>query len=266
MRVHGQRTGFPSKTGLYTSPHLIKPEERIRLNFKPLSEDVFARYVSETHEALQCPTEDSQDAPRYLQFLALVAFHTFIKERVDVAIFETHQGGQFDATNVIHEPVVTAITTIAEDHVHQLGPSLEDIAWHKAGIFKSFTPAFSTPQRSSVAAVLQKRATDCEISLEFIDVVSELPAGARQIKPEVQLLNFSLAHAVSNGFLLQKSPHKNAVLSPEDIICGTQQFSWAGRFQSILDGHLTWLIDGAHNKISLEKCAQWFAQSILKIE
>ena len=225
MRAHGQKTGFPAKTGLYTSPHLINTEERIRINFRPLDKEVFTRHVSETYGALQSTTGDSQDAPRYLQFLALVSFHTFIKEGVDVAIYETHQGGEYDATNVIPRPVVTAITPIDKDHTHQLGPSLENVAWHKAGIFKAGAPAFSAPQQNAVAVVLQKRAAEKGISLEFVEACSNLPADAPQLKPEVQLLNFSLARAVSNGFLQQKAPQDNAVLSSHDIVQAVQAFS-----------------------------------------
>lgn len=261
MRIHGQTAGFPAKTGLYTSPHLINPEERIRINFRPLDKNVFAKYISETHEALQSSAKDSQNAPRYLQFLALVSFHAFITEGVDVAIYETHQGGEFDATNVIPKPVVTAITPIDEDHLHQLGPSLENVAWHKAGIFKTGAPAFSAPQQNAVATVLERRAIEKKVSLQFIEVCTDLPADAPQLKPEAQLLNFSLARAVSNNFLQQRAPHDNAVLSLSDITQGVQAFSWPGRFQSILDGNLTWFLDGAHNKISLESCAKWFAQS-----
>ncbi|KUL90484.1 hypothetical protein ZTR_00032 [Talaromyces verruculosus] len=66
----------------------------------------------------------------------LDSFHTFIRERVQAAIFETHHGGEYDATNVIPQPVVTAITSLGMDHVAQLGPTIDDIAWHKSGIFK----------------------------------------------------------------------------------------------------------------------------------
>ena len=266
MRKHGQRTGFPAKTGLYTSPHLISPEERIRINFRPLDKETFARYLSETDRALQASTEDPQDSPRYLQLLALVSFHAFIKEGVDVAIYETHQGGEYDATNVISEPVVTAITPIDEDHMHQLGPSLTNVAWHKAGIFKASAPAFSAPQQDAVATMLQKRAADKKTSLEFVEVCSDLPADAPQLKPEVQLLNFSLARAVTNSFLQQKASQENATLSSHDIVQGVKAFSWPGRFQSVSDGHLTWFLDGAHNKVSLEKCAIWFAHSTSKME
>jgi len=266
LRTHGQQTGFPAKTGLYTSPHLINPEERIRINFRPLDKEVFARYVAETHSALQSSGMDPQDAPRYLQLLALASFHAFIKEGVDVAIYETHQGGEYDATNVISEPVVTAITSIDEDHMHQLGPSLTNVAWHKAGIFKAGAPAFSAPQQDAVATMLQKRAADKGVPLEFVEVCSDLPADGPQLKPEVQLLNFSLARAVSNSFLQQRAPQDNAELSSHDIIQGVKAFSWPGRFQSISDGNLTWFLDGAHNKISLEKCAKWFAQSSSEME
>lgn len=266
LRAHGRRTGFPAKTGLYTSPHLINPEERIRIDFRPLDKEIFARYVSETHKALQSSGGDTQDAPRYLQFLALVSFHAFIEEGVDVAIYETHQGGEYDATNVIPRPIVTAITPIDEDHMHQLGPSLENVAWHKAGIFKAGAPAFSASQQNAVATVLQKRAADKGVTLEFVEVCSDLPADAPQLKPEVQLLNFSLARAVSNSFLRQRAPQGNAMLSSLDIIQGLQAFSWPGRFQSISDGNFTWFLDGAHNKLSLGICARWFSQTSSNME
>ena len=249
-------TGFPAKTGLYTSPHLINPEERIQINFRPLDKEVFIRYLAETYRALQSSTVDPQDVPRYLQLLALVSFHAFIKEGVNMAIYKTHQGGEYDVTNIITEPVVTAITPIDEDHMHQLGPSLTNVAWYKAGIFKAGAPAFSAPQQDAVATMLQKRAADKGISLEFVEVCSDLPANTPQPKPEVQLLNFSLAHIVSNSFLQQRAPQDNTVLSSHDIIQGVKAFSWPGQFQSISDSNITWFLDRAHNKISLEKCAK----------
>jgi folylpolyglutamate synthase len=147
-----------------------------------------------------------------------VSFHAFINEKVDMAIYETHQGGEYDATNVIQKPVVTAITPIDEDHMHQLGPSLENVAWHKVGIFKVGAPAFSAPQQNVVATVLQERAAEKGVSLEFVQVCSDLPAGALKLKPEVQLLNFSLARAVSDNFLQQRAPQGKGVLSSHDII------------------------------------------------
>ena len=89
--------------------------------------------------------------------------------------------------------------------MYQLGPSLTNIAWYKAGIFKAGAPAFSAPQQDIVAIILQKRAADKGISLEFVKVYSDLLADTLQPKPEVQLLNFSLAYIISNSFLQQRA-------------------------------------------------------------
>ena len=150
--------------------------------------------------------------------------------------------------------------------MHQLGPSLDNVAWHKAGIFKTGAPAFSVPQQNAVATVLQKRAVEKEVPLEFVEVCKDVIAQAPQLKPDAQLLNFSLARAVSNSFLQQRAPQGDAVLSLHDLVQGAQAYFWPGRFQSILDGNLTWFLDGAHNKLSLEIYAQWFAQSCLETE
>jgi folylpolyglutamate synthase len=73
----------------------------------------------------------------------LLSVHVFAKAGVDVAVYETHCGGGYDCTNVI-KPTVTGITTLGIDHTRMLGPSIESIAWHKAGIFKTNAPAFSS--------------------------------------------------------------------------------------------------------------------------
>lgn len=66
--------------------------------------------------------------PRFLQLLALVAFHTFIREETEAAIYERHDAGEYDATNVVQKPIVTGITSLGLDHIAQLGPSIENIA------------------------------------------------------------------------------------------------------------------------------------------
>ena len=262
LRVHGKRTGFPQKTGLYTSPHLIYPEERIRINFEPISKDLFAKYFFEVCDGLsQHSSDDSESTPRYLQLYALLSFHAFIREGVDVAIYETHHGGEYDATNVVQEPIVSVITPIDEDHVNQLGPSVENIAWHKAGIFKAGAPAFSALQQSAVAEVLRTRAAEKGVPLKFVDFDSDLPDNAPQLKPEVMRWNCSLARAVSDAFLERKAPMEHSSLTSHDIYLGIKEFSWNGRFQLIMDGDRIWFLDGAHNKLSVKKAAQWFVET-----
>lgn len=92
-----------------------------------------------------------------------------------MAVYETHLGGEYDATNVVKVPIVTAITSIAMDHVKLLGPTIEETAWHKAGILKPGSLAFSMPQERAVTAVLEQRAVDKEVTLHFVCVDPTLP-------------------------------------------------------------------------------------------
>lgn len=199
--------------------------------------------------------------PRYLQLIALVSFHTFIKEGVEATILETHHGGEYDATNVINNPVATVITTLGMDHVKQLGPTIENIAWHKAGIFKSGSCAFSSPQEASAAAVLRDRASEKGIDIQFVDNDPSLPANALQLKPDVQRMNCSVALAAVRHFLKEKSVQGAAPFSSLDVLQGVTRFSWPGRFQVIREGVFNWFLDGAHNEMSVSKAAEWFVEN-----
>lgn len=243
LRAHGKRTGFPKKTGLYTSPHLICPEERIRINFEPLCKERFARYFFEVWDHLLEQNDGNTSAlPRYLQLLLLVAFHAFISEGVEAAIIETHHGGEYDSTNVIDRPVATVVTSLGMDHIEQLGPAIGNIAWHKAGIFKQGVHAFSAPQDSATAVeVLRRRASDKGVPLQFVSVdESLLPAGSPRLEPAVQMLNCSVALAASRHLLRQTAPkdgsEESGVLNEDDIERAVEGFFWPGRFQLVLEG------------------------------
>ena len=204
---------------------------------------------------------DFHARPRYLQLFALVAFHAFIREGVEAAIFETHHGGEYDATNVIERPAVTVVTPLGMDHVEQLGPSLENIAWHKAGIFKSGAPAFSAPQEGVAAQVLRDRATAKGVDLEFVYQDSVLSDPSVRLAPDVQRLNCSVALAAVRSFLKRRAPDGSATLTSDDIVRAISQFFWPGRFQLVVDGNCQWFLDGAHNEMSVSKAAEWFIES-----
>jgi folylpolyglutamate synthase len=277
LGAHGRRTGFPGKIGLYTSPDLRHVRERIQIDNEPITEGLFAQYFWEVWERLGPDAEGNinmsagegegrKGLPRYLQFLALVAFHTFIREEVHAAIFETHHGGEFDATNVISDPVATGITSIGMDHLAQLGPTLENIAWHKSGIFKAGAKALSAPQdRPELVRVLRTRAAEKGVDLAFVNqvnsallvpTVNEMPA----MRVPVQRVNCSLALAIADAFLERKGLPG---LTDEDIARGVEDFTWPGRFEIIPEGKSQWFVDGAHNELSLVQVAEWFAQSTI---
>ncbi|RAH53377.1 putative tetrahydrofolylpolyglutamate synthase [Aspergillus piperis CBS 112811] len=263
LRAHGLRTGFPSRVGLYTSPDLQCIRERIQIDDRPITEEIFARYFFEVWDRIitQNPSKDKEGArlPRYLQLLAILAFHTFIRENVDAAIFETHHGGEYDATNVVQNPVVTGITSLGMDHVAQLGPTLEDIAWHKAGILKTGVPAFSLEQEAVPARMLRNRAAEKRTHLEFVTVNTSLPDNSKVLGVPVQRLNCSLAVELVRTFVQVKAPGHE--LNAEDISRAVDSFSWGGRFQIIEKGFCHWFLDGAHNTLSLEQAAAWFSEN-----
>jgi len=264
LQEWSKRNRFPNKIGLYTSPDLTCIRERIQIDGQPISEELFTKYFFEIWDQLfshqdRISAEDEKQ-PRYLQFLALLAIHTFCREGTQAAIFETHHGGEYDATNVVSAPVVTGITTIGLDHLAQLGPDIEDVAWHKAGIFKKGSPAFSAPQMPAVEAVLRSRAIEKGVQFEVVPVDPSLPRNANALRPQVQRTNCSLAIALVNAFLSKKSPVDEKKLSKQDIEKGIENFSWPGRFEVIKTPRCTWFLDGAHNELSIGQAVEWFAE------
>ena len=260
LTAQGSITGYPRKVGLYTSPHMRHIRERIRINGEPISKECFATRFFEIWAKLPHQATPELDIPRYLQLLALLAFHVFIVENVDVAIFEAHLGGEWDATNVMKSPTVVGISKIAEDHIKLLGPTIESIAWHKAGIMKPGALAFSSFQTTEITSVLQQRACDKKVALEFVGIDSALPEKAALV-PEAQKMNCSLALALVRSWLLSKFDKKHG-LAEDGIKLGVERFEWPGRYQHMDDKYIQWYLDGAHNISSLQSTVAWFAKTV----
>ena len=177
-------------------------------------------------------------------------------------MLEAHNGGEYDATNIFPNPVVTGVTKIGKDHIKQLGPTIENIAWHKSGIFKVQRPAFSTVQDDDVTAVLRHRASEKDVTLEFVDLDHSLPNEALPLRPDVQKLNASLALSLTRAWLKERGTAHSQDMTAEDIRSGVEHFSWPGRFQQINQEGNQWFLDGAHNDMSIEHAAQWFAEMV----
>ncbi|KAI8305356.1 MICOS complex subunit MIC60 [Colletotrichum sp. SAR11_59] len=168
-------SSVPRKVGLLISPHLIAVRERIRINGAPISEALFAKYFFEVWDRLGSSTADAEGValgtrPIYSRYLTLVSFHAFIEEGVDCAILETGIGGEYDATNLVGRPVATGITTLGIDHVFALGDTVGKIAWHKAGIMKTGSRAFTVEQVAEAQDVLEERAAEKGVNLEVVKV------------------------------------------------------------------------------------------------
>ena len=192
--------------------------ERIQINGRPLTEDEFTRYFFETWDRLEASAAETGEDPKatttkpvYFRFLTLMAFHTYLRETVDCAIIECGIGGAYDSTNIIPAPAVTGITSLAIDHEGVLGNSIEEIAWHKAGITKApqrpdserlkcFTP---TSQPETAKQVLSRVATEKSTDLIYTPLNPAITSGALPLglNATFQQTNASLALAIVNSFL-----------------------------------------------------------------
>ncbi|KAI8954946.1 tetrahydrofolylpolyglutamate synthase [Xylaria longipes] len=270
QRAHG----VPHKIGLFTSPHLVAVRERIRIDGAPVSEELFARYFFEVwdrlgdaeqregpmvlDERLGVPTPPR---PIYSRYLTLMSYHVFLQTGVDAAVYETGIGGEYDATNIVERPLASGISTLGIDHVFALGDTVEKIAWHKAGIMKPGTAAFTIEQLPGAAQVLQERANNKGVSLKVLDVDPRLKAV--NIRPDAlfQKKNASLGIALAETALQKLDPSfkPDASTLPKEFVGGLEQVVWRGRCEVKPEDPIIWHIDGAHTVDSLKMATKWFA-------
>jgi dihydrofolate synthase / folylpolyglutamate synthase len=157
LRVSGLRTG------LYTSPHLVDPRERIQIHGEWISEAAWCLAFDEVHAAVEeLLARDRIDThPSFFETMTAMAFVGFARSGVEVVVLETGLGGRLDATNLV-DPEITVITPIDFDHEAFLGSSIESIAAEKAGIIKAGRPAIFSTQRPAAFAILERRALEME--------------------------------------------------------------------------------------------------------
>ncbi|GME79277.1 unnamed protein product [[Candida] boidinii] len=197
------RTSVPiTKIGLYTSPHLKSVRERIMINGKPISEQLFAKYFFEIWDRLENTTSDETIFPNmskgikpaYFRYLTLLSFHTFIKENIDTAIYEVGVGGEYDSTNIFEHPTTTGVTALGIDHVVMLGNTIEEIAWNKSGIFKENSKAFTVEQQPEALAVLRERSIEKKVSsFKVVPIRNDIKQIKLGLAGEFQYQNASIA-------------------------------------------------------------------------
>jgi dihydrofolate synthase/folylpolyglutamate synthase len=219
-----------AKTGLYTSPHLVKLSERIRIAGVPIADDV----LEETLERALAIGPDLS----FFETITLAAFLAFRDACVDVAVLEVGIGGRLDATNVVPPPRVAAITGIAFDHMDKLGNTLVEIAREKAGIAKNGTTLVvgdvSADVRQAIIEVAEAHGASvlpaANISPALAKPIPAL-AGAHQLR------NRDVAVAVC----------RLSGLGEDTIARGVTSAAWPGRLESVERPDGAYLLDGAHN-------------------
>jgi len=149
--IYGVLKARGYKVGLYTSPHLINFNERIRINGLPISDQEILLFMRQLEPAIQ------EIKSTFFEVTTAMALNHFNDNNVDVAIIETGLGGRLDSTNVV-DPSLTVMTPISIDHIDILGHTIEEIATEKAGIIKKKVPLITAMQNKSVFEILKKTA------------------------------------------------------------------------------------------------------------
>ena len=249
------------RVGLYTSPHLERVNERIKLSGEDISDEVFGRRILEVLE--RAPYLAVEPYPlTYFELGTLVALWHFAQERVDVAVLETGLGGRLDATNA-SAPWVTAVTSISFDHMEYLGTTLGAIAGEKAGIFKPGVPAVVARQPEEAARALADKAKAVGAPLYVEGRDFELLATGpdrlsyRGLGRSLEGLRLGLrgAHQLQNAAValacLELLDQKGLRVPDAAIHEGLAATRWPGRLEEVAQRPLV-LLDGAHNPDGVE--------------
>jgi dihydrofolate synthase/folylpolyglutamate synthase len=228
------------RTGLFTSPHLIEPTERIQVAGLAVTPEQFRQAFEVVHSVAQQCELDCH--PTYFETVTAMAFWLFRELRVETAVVEVGLGGRLDSTNVV-APAVTVITPIDFDHEVYLGHTLEAIAGEKAGILKPGVPAVFARQRPEAEAVLMARAEELDVPVIRAEqfCIKDLEIDARGSKFSGLVCPLAGEHQVQNAVTAAQTLIVLGVL-PQ----GIAEARWPGRLEHVAPNPDV-ILDGAHN-------------------
>src|SRR4030095_1939155 len=245
--LHSIFTEAGFKAGLFTSPHLVRVNERFRVGNEEISDGELESLLKQIQESLNLRSPLGRDLT-FFELCTLIAFLHFAHEKVDLAILETGLGGRLDATSVV-QPLLSIITEISLDHTEILGKDLASIAREKAGIIKPKTPVLCGAALNDASSVIREVAK--ENGAPFI-VPSPLPPFSLGLPGAHQHRNASLAYTavqILRGEIPGLSP---ASAKPFDKVSegaveqGLVKVRWPGRLEWVSESPPV-LLDGAHN-------------------
>lgn len=256
-------------TGLYTSPHLVEPTERIRVAGVPVSTEEFSQAFDLVHQEAErlIASGDLDGHPTYFETLTSMAHLIFARRGVQTVVLETGMGGRLDATNVV-DPALCVITPIDIDHEKFLGSTIREIASEKAGILKRGRPAAFSRQRPEALAVLEKRAIEVGASVSHAEdwLAQDLhidafgsrftavgPGG--EIPIRCPLIG---QHQVDNA-LTAVTALSVLGIEPDAVSRGIAATAWPGRLECVRQQPAVFL-DGAHNAAGAWALAQYIRE------
>ncbi len=241
------------RVGLYTSPYIVRFNERMCVDGKPISDEELAELV----EIIKPIADAMEDKPTEFEIITALAFLYFNRHKCDIVVLEVGMGGRLDSTNVIEAPVVSVITGIAIDHVSVLGNTVSEIAKEKAGIIKSCRPVVYGGRDDSAFEVICNKADECQsevvrTNISAIAVKSMNVGGTlfdygrlKDIKlslcgsyqPENALTVIETVRALNrNGFAVSESALRDGLVNAK----------WRARFELLSEDPIA-IFDGSHN-------------------
>jgi len=258
------------RVGFYSSPHMIRFTERIRIGENEISEEEIVGYCNQLSSFIE-----QTEGLSTFEIITGMAFRYFADQKVDFAVVEVGMGGRLDATNVV-KPIITAISSISIDHTQVLGRTLKKIASEKAGIIKPDTPVVMALQKKQAEEVIKQTSIKnnarlisekiCskylinnaslrgqEISIFFEKQCADITHLNESIEIFLPLLgDHQIDNAITSVLVIRELVKMGFHIGEEDIKKGMCTLKWQGRFEIVSENPLV-IIDGAHNVDSFIK-------------
>lgn len=255
------------KTGLYTSPHLIRFNERIAVNGNQISNN----QVVETYHEVKKAHQGDRDLT-FFEFATAMAFHHFSRQRVDWAVIETGMGGRLDATNIVR-PALSIITNISIEHKDYLGATLVDIAGEKAGIIKRKKPVITGAGQEKAIRVIEKKAE--KENARFLCFKKDFKVRRarngifhyygvdhtwRNLKTGL-MGHFQVENAALTLAACEVLLGEGLDLPVQSIRRGLRENKWPGRLEKVSDSPLV-ILDGAHNLSAARNLTKYLTEHL----
>lgn len=252
------------RTGLYTSPHLQKPTERIRIDGTDISEEEFSAAFDRVHEAAErLEAAGSIDGyPSYFEIVTAMAFLAF-REKTDISVIEVGLGGRLDATNVI-SPELTVITPVSFDHEAFLGNTLESIGSEKAGILKRGVPLVLAQQMDETERLMTRVAAELAVPVHHTRDVALSGVHMTPYGCEFEADGLPVRHSLPGRHQVENATAailaaKLLNIDPRAIQKGLADARWPGRLEFV-SHNPDFILDGAHNPAGARALAQYIRE------
>ncbi len=245
------------KTGLLVSPYVEEFRERVQIDGAKLSEESWADALTRIREDTESLVASGGPQPTEFEILIALALRLFAEHNCDICVLEVGMGGRFDATNVIENTLVAAVTPLSIDHTQYLGDTITQIAFEKCGIFKPGCTVVAAPEQEPEAqAVIEEQAALLDLPLVVPDLskleILEADLSGSRFRYNGQTLSLPLMgrHQIHNAVvsceIIKALGQRGFAVSPDAVASGLRELHWGGRLEIVGASPLR-LIDGAHN-------------------